>query len=312
MAGVASKGKTYLIIGGTSKAGTSSVFSYLAAHPEICPSFIKQTNYFLEESYVHVRQKSLFKYGEEPYHSFFRDCSSQATIFLEASPDYLYSESALERIKESIRPPDKCIIIFILRSPVTRFVSWYNFGKQIRAIDESVSLEKYFEKNIDLLDKPEKEEAFYATLKTGIYSNYLGPFYDRFSSDQVKTFFFENLKANPAGFMKKLGRELGIDDSFYDSYAFGIANKTVKVDNEKIDNAYRLVRSRLFDFLHKNKFLYKISALPRKLGSGLYRKINTSNLQTSKPPENILLQLEKFYDGEKERIAEFVNKPVPW
>ena len=37
-----------VIIGGTQKAGTTSLFRYLADHPSVCPSSIKEVDFFLK------------------------------------------------------------------------------------------------------------------------------------------------------------------------------------------------------------------------------------------------------------------------
>lgn len=41
----------YLIIGGTTKAGTTSIFRYLSAHPDVCASSLKETRFFLDKDY---------------------------------------------------------------------------------------------------------------------------------------------------------------------------------------------------------------------------------------------------------------------
>jgi len=43
--------REFLIIGGTSKAGTTSLYTYLADHPQICPSALKETRFFLDSDY---------------------------------------------------------------------------------------------------------------------------------------------------------------------------------------------------------------------------------------------------------------------
>jgi hypothetical protein len=35
--------KKYIIIAGTNKAAITLLFEYLAAHPTVCPAFMKQT-----------------------------------------------------------------------------------------------------------------------------------------------------------------------------------------------------------------------------------------------------------------------------
>ena len=41
----------YLIIGGTTKAGTTSLHAYLSDHPQVCASSIKETRFFLDRDY---------------------------------------------------------------------------------------------------------------------------------------------------------------------------------------------------------------------------------------------------------------------
>ena len=45
------QGESFLIIAGASKAGTTSVFNYLANHPQICASVAKETRFFLDLDY---------------------------------------------------------------------------------------------------------------------------------------------------------------------------------------------------------------------------------------------------------------------
>lgn len=41
----------YLIIGGTPKAGTTSLYKWLSDHPDVCPSSLKETRFFLDWDY---------------------------------------------------------------------------------------------------------------------------------------------------------------------------------------------------------------------------------------------------------------------
>ena len=41
----------YIIIGGTTKAATTSLYFYLADHPNVCASNIKETRFFLDADY---------------------------------------------------------------------------------------------------------------------------------------------------------------------------------------------------------------------------------------------------------------------
>ena len=86
----------YLIVGGTTKSATTSLFFYLKDHPGICASSIKETRYWLEKSYP-VRAHKQYD-GLNQFDHFFEHCNGG--IKMEATPDYLYSENAPENFKK--------------------------------------------------------------------------------------------------------------------------------------------------------------------------------------------------------------------
>lgn len=75
----------HAVIAGVNKCGTTSVFRYLADHPEVCGSSIKELRFFLQESYD--ESKSTI----EEYRSHFASIKS-GDVLLEASPSYFRGE----------------------------------------------------------------------------------------------------------------------------------------------------------------------------------------------------------------------------
>lgn len=75
----------YLIIAGTTKAATTSLFNYLADHPEICASNVKETRFFLDADYP-LPAKYRFEDGLDKYELYFVHCSA-SHIRMEATPD---------------------------------------------------------------------------------------------------------------------------------------------------------------------------------------------------------------------------------
>src|SRR5580765_445608 len=71
------------VIGGTEKAGTTSVFDYLSAHPQVCTSSRKETDFF-RNGYTGNPEVDARRYG-----SFFERCDSRTPVIAEASPGYL-------------------------------------------------------------------------------------------------------------------------------------------------------------------------------------------------------------------------------
>ena len=87
------KGPDFLIIG-AQKSGTSSLFYYLNQHPDIVGSKVKEVRFFNRDDY--------YRKGFRWYYQFFKPIIFSDLIrpklYFEATPEYLYRESALQRI----------------------------------------------------------------------------------------------------------------------------------------------------------------------------------------------------------------------
>ena len=69
-----------VIIAGSTKCGTTSLFEYLKAHPQICASVIKETRFFWEGDYDLPQQKINNKEVTR-YADFFFNCSENHMFF---------------------------------------------------------------------------------------------------------------------------------------------------------------------------------------------------------------------------------------
>lgn len=166
----------YLIIIGAMKCGTSSLFSYLSIHPEICPSYHKEPEYFSsfpgvekDQSYV-----QLWPDFDPSIHKYAMEASTGYTKF-PACPD------APKRIKDAGIQPK---LIYIVRNPFDRIVSHYNFIPQTR------------NSNVDIFD-----DHF---LNVSRYYLQLGEYLKHFPADSLLVLDFDQLKKNPVNLLDKV------------------------------------------------------------------------------------------------------------
>ena len=184
--------KPNLIIAGAPKSGTSSLFSYLARHKEICASNTKELHYF-----------NPITIGEglspiDEYTQHFDHCSNQAYC-LEASPGYMYGgEKIANAICNTLGKNTK--IIFILRDPVQRIYSYYKHLRKHLLIGDiafndfiDVALKKHV--NLSFIEK-EKDPVGRA-IRAGFYAEYLHQWYTVFDQGDIKVVFFDTLRQNP-------------------------------------------------------------------------------------------------------------------
>lgn len=299
----------YIILAGTSKAATTSVFNYLADHPKICGSHIKQTNYFLNQD----TQDSLGLHSTYSYTKDFKDyknyfnSNNQEKYNLEATPDYMYYPETINRLQSFSNLYDTKIVL-ILRHPVSRFKSWYNFGKQQGSIDQNITFKDYYKKSKEYLGDSNPSLMAY---KTGFYSNYLKTIFDAFKREDIIICFYEDLTSNPQDFMLELSDNLNIEKQFYNNYNFSHFNKTVKTKSKLLNKTYNGFRSFYIKFLNKGKLGVKIGQYLKNILSPLYKKINTTKISTDHVDQDIIKKLHEDYQQEILKIKTLIPK-TPW
>lgn len=188
---------TFLVIGDT-KAGSTSLHSYLGQHPDVFVPREKELRYFAydpENSY-HRRAASTRVRTFEEYLSYF-DAASGAAAVGEVSPNYLRSPGAAARIRS--RLPDVKLIVS-LRNPADRLYSLHLMHLRMRRTR-----------------MPFDQRAFAddaAWIKGNFYWHELDRYFRLFDRARIEVILFEDLAANPVGVTRSLYRFLGVDDAF--------------------------------------------------------------------------------------------------
>jgi hypothetical protein len=178
-----------LIVIGAQKCGTTSLHSYLDAHPEISMSRRKETNFFL--------RNGNWERGVDWYASNF---DPAASVRGESSPDYTNlpeSAGTADRM-HSVVPRAK--LIYLVRDPLDRMASQYMHrratGLERRSLTDALS---------DPLDT-------YVT--RSCYATQLKPFLERFPREQILIETNERLLRDRQATVRRIFEFLGVDASF--------------------------------------------------------------------------------------------------
>lgn len=294
------------IIGGTEKAGTTSVFTYLSAHPEVCGSNVKETDFFRKRFSGH-RDTDIANYS-----AYFDRCSGSSKIIMEASPGYLGEGAVVAPRIHSLIPHAK--ILFILRDPIDRLYSSYQFHVARLDIDQSISFADFVERCIryDAGTGRTAElgvgEWYLRNLGFGRYADPLREYLRHFPRHQIKLMFFEQLNNDVAQFMRELCLFLDIAPDFYDRYEFKKVNVTFSG------------KSRLLHWLavrfneQAESLLRQRPALKQKLVS-FYKSINQKQEGYAPMGREVRSRLETYYktsnDALKSMLPEGKDLP-PW
>ena|SRR5215212_9876005 len=208
----------FLIIGAM-KSGTTSLYHYLKQHPQVYMSAIKEPNFFalegsdLDFDGAEGRErisrwiKREFVTNIEDYRALFRGVSGETAIG-EASPLYLYSPEAPDRIKRYV-PEAK--LITILRNPVERAYSAFSYMKRdgrepLEEFPQALQAEETRVRN--------NWEWIWHYKNVGSYYVQLKRYFDNFDDDQIKVYLYEDLRGDLFSVLQDVFRFLGVDDTF--------------------------------------------------------------------------------------------------
>lgn len=284
---------TFLMIG-AAKAGTTALYWYLDEHPQVFMSRMKETNYFA----YGVDDEGNLLYGIPDVHSFpVRSFEEYAALFADAgdataigeiSPIYLECPQAARRIRE--RLPDVAIVC-ILRHPVDRAYSDYQMYLRSRG--------RRLDARGDVSATAAWAQPDSHWMRISRYHEALSRYYDLFPRDRIHVLLFDDLRRDPAGFVRDLYGTLDVDPSF-------------APDLETPHNVGGVPASMLVERVLMSK---RVKAavepwIPRR-AADLARRIRTRNLRKapSLPPE-LRAQLTEHFRADIEETSALIGKSL--
>lgn len=303
----------YAIVGGTTKAGTTSLFRYLSAHPNVCGASMKETRYFLDQDYPLPRRFHSESDAIARYYAYFSNCMPLETLRVEATPDYLHGERCARNIQNSL---PNARLIFTLRNPVDRACSWYRFGIQNGLLDAKLDFADFVNRQLSAQEENERRSTqIDRVVYQGRYANYLRRFYSCFSSSQIHILLFEDLKANPAEEMRRLCLFLNLDDQFYNDYDFRRHNQTKAVRSGVINNRYRASSRWIRSYIHDQVYIRSALRATKSVFDKVYNRINFMDDGPGEIPvcdSATRAELEKFYRPSIKELVELTNCRIGW
>lgn len=122
-----------ILLAGTQKASTTSMAEYLRKYPQTCFSDEDQPESESQGKESHFFDYPKYADGLQHYQYLFRKCPDDA-ILIEGTPNTMLHPERVRTIYDEHGTADELKIIFILREPVSREISWYNH--QLRYLEK--------------------------------------------------------------------------------------------------------------------------------------------------------------------------------
>jgi hypothetical protein len=280
----------------------------LGDHPALCASKLKETRYFLDPDYPLISDVN-FSNGFESYEKLFSECTDR-NYRLEATPDYLYSTGCAERISKAL---PGCKLIFSLRDPINRLISWYKYSLQKGLLHNTVSFENYVAGQINLKTSDRTTPQHLRALEQGNYSKYLDSFYTYFKEEDIFIVQYNMLALNPRHVLEAVSSFIGIDPSFYEEYHFNIFNKSVKVRNPLIDSIYRRTKrvSKLINRQLPGGIFKAVKLTGRKIDR-VYKSFNSDEWKIMKSDSQLYKKLQEYYAADQDILLKKFSGKISW
>ncbi len=212
--------ENFALIIGAMKSGTTTLFDYLSQHPEICVCQPKEPNFFsCDRQWVQGWNwyQSLWKWNPS-VHEIALDASNSYTKI----PDWSNAAERISQIKAEFK------FIYIMRNPVERIESQYNFCKTFPG-QHRLTFSEFMPHGI-------------AVSK---YAMQLDEYYKRFPCERILLLYFEDLKSRPMELVKKVCEFLNVAPSYNFQSLGKVSNPTV-------------VESSLLGAIKSNKILHNL------------------------------------------------------
>lgn len=280
---------------GAPKCGTTTLFSWLSGHPDTHLP-VKEPNYFSLDIYDPFTDQNRERWGFGDYLDRVCPVSMQSKVTGEATPKYLYSDAALNRLytkRNDIR------LIILLRNPVDLVTSLHNqFCKQ------GVECERHFQKAwVNSENVPDKRLNYRFWGKTGVR---LQRVYELFPRDRVLVMLLEEeMMLHPELAYKKALLFLGLADHVLVDYSLS------NVATRPRWFFLNLLISRIRKYARRKKIIFT-APFVRKIARVITSSNRTAGKYTSLD-EELRQQLVEFYREDVELTAKILGRSsLPW
>lgn len=289
--------KPNFFIVGAPKCGTTAMYEYLKAHPDIFMPDVKEPNFFGKQNYQSLAD----------YLALFAHAKNQKMIG-EASPTYLSSKTAPHEIFE-FNPAAK--IIIMLRSPIDLIYSAYY---QSRASGrENLPT---FEEALSAGDARRTGKKLANDVPQPIYRNYVRftesvqRYFDLFGRANVHVIIYDDFQRDLASVYRQTLEFLGVDSQFRPR--FDVINPSKQVRSAALQKA--LLFFHISPLELKRSRLGKLAKfVPARIQNPLYRMLRALYLVEKRPPPmsaELRLQLQQEFLPEVQHLGDLLGRDL--
>jgi len=202
------------LLAGAQKAGTSATAAYLfRRRGAVCGPRARQEpgmSYTGKEAHFFDEDDQVNK-GLEHYQGLFDHCGN-SPIIMDATPGYMLYPERIRKMYEEHGTADTVKIMFTLREPVSRDISWYEQLVReyrhrlpldwVKVVEEGDGNVKTFENYTESIILPSIRGTYPSN--RGLYAHWLKRWFELFDRKQIWVVNYDDFKANQTDFLERL------------------------------------------------------------------------------------------------------------
>lgn len=278
-----------LVIAGVGKSGTSSMFAYLAAHPDVCPATTKETHFF----------DPVLEGGALPplddYAKYWAHAAGER-YRLEATPLYcLGGDPMLDAFATHLSSDLRVLIL--LREPVERLAVNFAYMQSRGRVPADMTFDSYV--TACLARRPERRPHEAATeasaWRRSFYGDYLGPWVERLGP-RLRLVWFEDLATDPRACVAEVCRWLDLDPTPLAALDYRVHNPTTAARNRFLHRLALSARAVARPILRAHPALHARSR-------DAYLRLNTRDNEHPTVSTSTYLRLQLALADSNDRLA---------
>jgi hypothetical protein len=290
------------MIAGAHKCGTTSLKTYLSAHPDVATHPQLEFTAFIEEGYSERREA-------DELGKLLSAAGDRLALAKHAS---LYARPfSLDRLREA---SPACKILLMLRDPVARAQSAFRM-ESLKGVQQE-SFDKVMTRAIEMDREGRTDWRVRVYLHFGCYAKWLGEILLRFPEDNVKVVFLEEFEADPADLWKELCLWLGVDATFSPDLS---ARHNVGADPKSVVLARAIKRLRSERNPVKQAVRRILPEAPYLRLAEMARNANRAERSEEEEEEEeeegsaaVRDQLRQWFEKDSDELSRRLGRALPW
>jgi hypothetical protein len=259
--------KPNFFIVGAPRCGTTALFDYLQAHPEIAMASYKEPHYFGTD--LRGERFTMYRGRLDHYQALFKHVENEKRIG-EGSVGYLFSKNAAAEI-HAYNPESR--IIIMLRHPIEALYSMYEQAR-FSGSTEYEDFDLMLRHHEALLHQAEQETVVRLLSVEGVrYGEQVKRYLDIFGREAVHIILYDDFSQQTAEVYRQTLAFLGVDETF-------------TLDTFKVINAGQKSRNPLINQVLRNPYIQRLGRAIPNLALPIYRLlkvVNSRRIETKTP-----------------------------